>query len=39
MTFVKNTTVDKLKMRQKHPVYEDKSEIRRNGVKVRGTLI
>ena len=41
MTYVKNTTVHKLKKktRKKHPVYEDKSGSRRKVVIVRGKLI
>ena len=39
MTYVKNTTVHKLKKQKKHPVYEDKSGSRRKVVIVRGTLI
>ena len=40
MTYVKNTTVCKLKKNSKnHPVYEDKSDSRRKVVAVRGTLI
>ena len=38
MTYVKNTTVHKLKKQQKYPVYEDKSDSRRKVVVVRGTL-
>ena len=40
MTYMKNTTVHKLKKnRKKHPVCEDKSGYRRKVVIVRGTLI
>ena len=41
MTYVRNTTFHKLKKTAKknHAVYEDKSDTRRNVVKVRGTLI
>ena len=40
MTYVKNTTVHKLKENsKKHSVYEDKSDTRRKVVIVRGTLI
>ena len=42
MTYVKNTTVHKLKKQQTPPpppVYEDKSDTRRKVVIVRGTLI
>ena len=40
MTYVKNTTVHKLKKNSKnHPVYEDKSDSRRKVVIARGTLI
>ena len=39
MTYVKNTTVHKLKKQQKYPVYEDKSDSRRKVVIVRRTLI
>ena len=38
MTYVKNTTVHKLKKQKKHPVYEDKSDSRKVVI-VRGTLI
>ena len=40
MTYMKNTTVHKLKkQKKKHPVYEDKSDSRRKVVLVRGKLI
>ena len=40
MTYMKNTTVHKLKKTEKkHPVYEDKSDSRRKVVIVRGKLI
>ena len=39
MTYVKNTTVHKLKKQKKHPVYEDESDSRRKVVIVRGTLL
>ena len=40
MTYVKNTTVHKLKKKVKnYPVYEDKSDSRRKVVIVTGTLI
>ena len=39
MTYVKNTTVHKLKKSKNHPVYEDKSDSRRKVVIVRRTLI
>ena len=39
MTYVKNTTVYKLKNSKNHPVYADKSDSRRKTVIVRGTLI
>ena len=40
MTYVKNAAVHKLKKNSKnHPVYEDKSDSRRNVVIVRRTLI
>ena len=39
MTYVKNTTVHKLKKRKKHHVYEDKNDPRRKVVIVRGTLL
>ena len=39
MTYVKNQLFTNWKKRKKHPVYKDKSEIRRKVVIVRGTLI
>ena len=39
MTYVKNQLFTNWKRTQKHPVYKDKSEIRRKVVIVRGTLI
>ena len=36
MTYVKNTTVYKLKNSKNYPVYKDKSDSRRNVVIVRG---
>ena len=39
MTYVKNTTVQKMKKQQKHPVCDDKSDSRRKVVIVKGTLI
>ena len=40
MTYVKNTTVHKLKKNSKnHPVHKDKSDSRRKVVIVRGTFI
>ena len=39
MTYVKNSTVHKLRKKQKHHAYDDKSDSRRKVVIVRGTLI
>ena len=39
MTYVKNRLFTNWKRTQKHPVYKDKSEIRRKVVIVRETLI
>ena len=39
MTYVKNTTVHKMKKTEKHPVYKDKTDFRRKVVIVCGTLI
>ena len=40
MTYMKNTTVHKLKKNsKKHPVCEDKSDSRKKVIIVRGTLI
>ena len=39
MTYVKNQLFTSCERTQKHPVYKDKSEIRRKVVIVRGTLM
>ena len=39
MTYMKNTTVHKLKKQQNHAVYEDKSDSRRKVVIITQTLI